>query len=187
MHNPLVSITNFPPSWQNIAYGIFSIKSCYLQSHRCCESEFLRANEFCYKSWISSEIMYKGSKDNLRAFPVSAAQAMMVSRLKNILPPMINERERLSWYNATPLSSDTQLEARSIDCASQTGILWWNRLSILKCSLCLWRFRFDPDVTQYRIDSSLKSAYSLEYFQIIYTHETLKNVLFHIVTKFDRQ
>ena len=67
--------------------------------------------------------MYKGSKDNLRAFPVSAAQAMMVSRLKNILPPMINERERLSWYNATPLSSDTQLEACSIDCASQTGIL----------------------------------------------------------------
>lgn len=48
-----------------------------------------------YKSYISSNIMHKGPEDNLRASPVSAVQAMMASRLKNVLPPMTNKKGAL--------------------------------------------------------------------------------------------
>ena len=52
--------------------------------------------------------MHEGIEDNLRPSAVPAVQAMMASRLKSVLPPMINKRERLSWYKAIPLSSDPQ-------------------------------------------------------------------------------
>lgn len=85
--------------------------------------------------------MHKGSEDNLRASPVRAVQAMMASRLKNLLPPMTVKRERLSWYKAIPLSSDPQFEACLIDCDSQTGILWY-RTS--KERLCGWKVAIWP-------------------------------------------
>lgn len=94
-----------------------------------------------YKSYISSQPMHKGSEDNLRASPVRAVQAMMASRLKNVLPPMTVKRERLSWYKAIPLSSDPQFEACLIDCDSQTGILWY-RTS--KERLCGWKVAIWP-------------------------------------------
>lgn len=68
--------------------------------------------------------MHEGSQDNLRASPVPAVQAMMTSRLRNVLPPMINKRERLSWYYPTLIRSATPnwKLARSIARDNQTGI-----------------------------------------------------------------
>ena len=122
--------------------------------------------------------MHKGSEDNLRASPVRAVQAMMASRLKNLLPPMTVKRERLSWYKAIPLSSDPQFEACLIDCDSQTGILWY-RTS--KERLCGWKVAIWPrrNTISHRFKSEgyliiIVSTRKIPYKLIVsHCHETL--------------